>query len=280
MDAQRASGGLVEVPRPHPVTEVSTASHELTCLHELFERQADRFPDRPAVTRGSLTFSYRELEERANQLARHLRGQGVGAGDLVALYLERSATTIVALLACLKAGAGYVPIDPIYPSERIRFILEHSGVAAVLTEEALLGEGLPAYSGTVVLLDRDWSLVACQPTGRLSRAETGASGSSLAYVIYTSGTTGRPKGVMTEHRSVVHFVSAFNDVCAVTEADRIYQGFSLSFDGSVEEIWMALAHGASLIVPPGDVARIGSEVGRLLNESRATVFSTVPTMLS
>ena len=274
----RASEDRVGVILPGP--SVVDAPDDAPCLHELFERQADRSPDRPAVTRGPQSLSYRELDERANQLARHLRLQGVETGDLVGLYLERSATAIVALLACLKAGAGYVPIDPIYPAERIRFILEHARVAAVLTEEALLAQARDAHSGRIVTLDRDWPQVACQPTTRLTRAETGTSGDALAYVIYTSGTTGRPKGVMTEHRSVVHFVSAFNEVCDVTETDRIYQGFSLSFDGSVEEIWMALAHGASLIVPPGDVARIGSEVGRLLNESRATVFSTVPTMLS
>lgn len=280
MDAPGASRDLVEMLRPDPVRRDHTPPQEALCLHELFERQADRFPDRPAVTHGSLTLSYRELDQRANQLARHLRLLGVVRGDLVALYLERSATPIVALLACFKAGAAYVPIDPIYPPERIRFILEHAGVAAVLTEESLLDQASLAYSGRIVALDRDRPHVDGQPTTRLGREETGASGDALAYVIYTSGTTGRPKGVMTEHRSVVHFLSAFNEVCDVREHDRIYQGFSLSFDGSVEEIWMALAHGAGLIVPPGDVARIGSEVGRLLNDSGATVFSTVPTMLS
>lgn len=281
MHAPVASDVGAYVPRRHVLRhEHAPTASEVAGLHELFERQADRCPDRPAVTHGASTLSYRELEERANQLARFLRGQGVGPGDLVALYLERSATAIVAVLACFKAGAAYVPLDPFYPSERIRFILEHAGVAAVLTEEALLEQAVLAFSGRVVPLDRDWSRVAEQPTARLGRAEVGTSADNLAYVIYTSGTTGRPKGVMTEHRSVVHFVSAFNEVCGVTEADRIFQGFSLSFDGSVEEIWMALAHGASLIVPPGDVARIGSEVGRVLTEYRASIFSTVPTMLS
>jgi len=279
MDDRQASGDRAGATLPEPSC-VEHAPHDVACLHELFERQADKSSDRPAVIRGSQSLSYRELDERANQLARYLRLQGVETGDLVALYLDRSPTAIVALLACLKAGAGYVPIDPIYPPERIRFILEHARVAAVLTEEALLTHAMGAYSGRIVTLDRDWPRVAGQPTTRPTRAETGISGDALAYVIYTSGTTGRPKGVMTEHRSVVHFVSSFNEVCNVTEADRIYQGFSLSFDGSVEEIWMALAHGASLIVPPVEIARIGSEVGRLLNDSGATVFSTVPTMLS
>ncbi len=250
------------------------------CLHELFEAQADRIGDGPALHTPAGTLTYREVDERANQLAHRLRELGVRAGDLVAIYLERSANTILAMLACFKAGAGYVPLDPIYPLERIRFILDDAGVTAVVTEVVLADQAGSVFNGTVVVLDRDHAEITRQPSARLPKAETGASDSHLAYVIYTSGTTGRPKGVMTEHRSVVAFVASFNEHCMITAADRVFQGFSPTFDGSVEEIWMAYSHGASLIVATGDSARIGSEVGRLLNEARATVFSTVPTMLS
>lgn len=269
-------GGEREIPRREGDAGPATGM----CLHDLFESQVDRVPGRPAIIHGGETLTYRELDERANQLARHLRLLGVEPGDLVAIFLERSTTTIVAMLAVFKAGAGYVPLDPIYPPERIGYILENAHVSALLSQESLVEQGELADAGRVVVLDRDWSEVAEQPVTRLTGAETATSDDRLAYVIYTSGTTGRPKGVMTEHRAVVHFISAFNDVCDVTEDDRIYQGFSPTFDGSVEEIWMALAHGASLVIPPPDVVRIGSEVGRLLNESHVTVFSTVPTMLS
>lgn len=267
----------VEVSAVATHTALSDGS---VCLHDLFEAQVDRNPDRPAITWGDQTVSYGELDRRANQLARRLRRLGVDAGDLVAIYFERSINPILAMLACFKAGAGYVPLDPIYPVERIRFILQDAGVAALLTEQALSPKAKTAYDGRIVLLDRVWEDIAGEPTTRLSKAETGASPNHLAYVIYTSGTTGRPKGVMTEHRSVVHFVSAFNQSCGVTEVDRIYQGFSPTFDGSVEEMWMAFAHGASLIIGNSEMARIGSEVGRLLNDEKATILSTVPTMLS
>lgn len=257
-----------------------TDRDDTLCLHDLFEAQVDRAPERPAITFENQTLSYLELDRRANQLAHHLRRLGVAGGDLVAIYFERSINPILSMLACFKAGAGYVPLDPIYPVERIRFILQDATVAAVLTEQALAEQAVAAYSGTVVVLDRIAADLAGEPDTRLPRTETGATANQLAYVIYTSGTTGRPKGVMTEHRSVVHFVAAFNQACDVTAQDRMYQGFSPTFDGSVEETWMAFAHGATLIVGNSEVVRIGSEVGRLLNEQQATILSTVPTMLS
>jgi non-ribosomal peptide synthetase-like protein len=256
---------------------------EVRCLHELFEVQADLRPTNVAVTCGQQRLTYAELDARANQLASHLRLLGLRPGGLVAIYMERSINPLLAMLACLKAGGGYVPIDPACPLERIRFVLDNSGVGMVLTEQALSTRAAQAglaFPGTTILLDRDWAAIAAQPAVRLSPADGGASENDLCYVIYTSGTTGHPKGVMTEHRSVVHFVSAFNEVCQITEDDRIFQGFSVSFDGSVEEIWMALAHGASLVISTADVVRIGPEIARVLDQHHVTVFSTVPTMLS
>ncbi|HEV2296111.1 MAG TPA: Pls/PosA family non-ribosomal peptide synthetase [Tepidisphaeraceae bacterium] len=266
-----------------PMIVRAPGMREVRRLHELFETQADLRPSNVAVTCGSQSFSYAELDARANQLARHLRLLGLRPGGLAAIYLERSINPILAMLACLKAGGGYVPIDTTYPLERVRFVLANAGVSLVLTEQVLSAQASQAaedFSGSTVLLDTDWGTIATQPTARLSPSECGASESDLCYVIYTSGTTGRPKGVMTEHRSVVHFVSSFNEVCGITDQDRIFQGFSPSFDGSVEEIWMAFAHGAGLVIGTADVVRVGSEVARVLNEHRVTVFSTVPTMLS
>lgn len=255
---------------------------ELCCLHELFEVQADLRPNHIAVTCGQQRWTYAKLDARANQLAGYLRLLGLRPGGLVAIYMEPSVNPILAMLGCLKAGGGYVPIDPLYPLERVRFVLDNAGVSVVLTEQALSEQAAQAglaFPGTTILLDRDWETIAAQPVARLP-ADGGASERDLCYVIYTSGTTGRLKGVMTEHRSVVHFVSAFNEVCRITGNDCIFQGFSASFDGSVEEIWMALAHGAGLVIGTADVVRIGSEVARVLNQHHVTVFSTVPTMLS
>jgi len=253
---------------------------EAQCLHELFEAQADARPLAPAIVWGEESLSYGEVEAQSNRLARHLRALGIGPGDLVGIYFERSEKPIVALLACLKAGAAYVPIDPEYPPERMRHIFEEAETRVLLTQESLSAKAAAVFAGTIVRTDADAEVILRQSSARLSRAETGVSTDDLSYVIFTSGTTGRPKGVMTEHRNVVRFVRAFNDVCRINHADRVYQGFSLAFDGSVEEIWMAFSNGAALVVGTGEVVRFGSEVARLLNRQQVTYLSTVPTFLS
>ena len=266
----------------------------MSCLHELFEHQADRRPRSPAIVSGDLTLSYEDLERRANQLARALRAQGVKTGELVGLFVERSPYAIVAILATLKAGAAYLPLDPSHPADRTRHILAEAAIATVITEEALRGKALDcleASSGQdrkdgaaprvqVISLDdpsRPWR---AQATTRLPRDETGVASSDLCYVLYTSGSTGRPKGVMTEHRNTVAFVGAFNQVLRLTEADRVFQGFSLGFDGSVEEMWMAFSNGAALVVPPRGAARFGDDLAQLITRGQVTVFSTVPTSLA
>ncbi len=259
---------------------MAVANGEARCLHELFEAQADLRPCNEALICGTESLSYGELERQANQLAHYLRALGLRPGMLVGLYFERSARPIVAVLATLKAGAGYVPIDPNYPMQRVRHILADANIALLLTEKELSARATHFYPGPTVLLDGHAKKIAEQPDRRLLCKEIGLTAENLSYVIYTSGTTGRPKGIMTEHRNAVNFVTAFNEVCRMDHTDRIYQGFSLGFDGSVEEIWMAFSNGAALVVGTKDVVRFGSEVARLLTEKRVTYFSTVPTFLS
>lgn len=250
------------------------------CLHELFEAWVDLRPEAPAILGDGLRLSYKELEDRANRLARGIRACDVGPGDLVGIYFERSAEPIVAILACLKAGVAYVPIDPIYPADRIRHILLEADVRLVLTDRALAARAQDFFSGRLLVTDAPGEEVAGQSVARLSRTETGVTPQDLCYVIYTSGTTGRPKGVMTEHRNAWKFVLAFNEVCSTTAEDRIYQGFSLSFDGSVEEIWMAFSNGAPLLVGTPQTPRFGNDMARFLSSHGVTYFSTVPTLLS
>src|SRR5436190_7688192 len=229
------------------------------CLHELFEHQADLRSEAPALICGELTLSYRELELRANRLAHHLRGLGAGPGTLIGVAFERSELPIIAILACLKAGAAYVPIDPSHPDERIRYIAQEACMNIVITECALSGRLCRIVAARIIAIN-DGAQIQEAKTSRISRAESGVSPRDLCYVIYTSGTTGRPKGVMTEHRNAVHFVQAFNAVCTTTAADRVYQGFALGFDGSVEEIWMAFSNGATLVVGNKDTPRFGNEL--------------------
>jgi non-ribosomal peptide synthetase-like protein len=250
------------------------------CLHELFEAQVDRAPDDPALLCGEETLSYRELEARSNRLARALRDRGAGPGKLVGLYLERSARPIVAVLACLKAGAAYVPIDPIHPGERVRHILGEAEITVLVTEGALAARAAALFEGPLVDLDDRAGELLGQSPERLSGREIGVCPADLCYVIYTSGTTGRPKGVMTEHGSVRRFVHAFNEVCGLGPGDRVYQGFLLGFDGSVEEMWMAFSNGSALVVGDARAPRFGDELGELLARSGVTYLSTVPTVLT
>jgi non-ribosomal peptide synthetase-like protein len=251
------------------------------CLHELFEAAVDARPESLALICEDKYFSYRQLEYRANQLARFLNFYDIGPGKFVALYFNRSELPIVAILACLKAGAAYVPIDPIYPSERIRHIIEESGMSLVLTEHHLSPKAKELFQGiTRISIDSGLEEIEKQPGHRLSKTETQVTPSDLCYVIYTSGTTGRPKGVMAEHRHVAKFAVAFNKVCKIQPGDRIYQGFSLSFDGSVEEIWMAFSNASTLVVGTRETPKFGNELARFLIDKGITYFSTVPTLLS
>jgi non-ribosomal peptide synthetase-like protein len=249
------------------------------CLHELFERQAETRGKAVALVCGEVEVSYSALELRANRLANYLRQLGIGRGAFVGIAFDRSELPIVAILACLKAGAAYVPIDPSHPDERIRYIVEEAEIAALLTEQAQLARVSTLFSGRIIVLD-DSAEIAAAPASRRSREDTGLSPHDLCYIIYTSGTTGRPKGIMTEHRNAVHFIRAFNAVCKMTPEDRVYQGFLLGFDGSVEEMWMALSNGATLVIGSKDAPRFGNDLAHYLTQQRVTYFSTVPTMLT
>ncbi|HEY2185002.1 MAG TPA: Pls/PosA family non-ribosomal peptide synthetase [Xanthobacteraceae bacterium] len=249
------------------------------CLHELFERQADVRGTAIALVCGNSSLSYFELEKRANRLAHQMRQFGAGRGALVGIAFQRSELPIIAVLACLKAGTAYVPVDPSHPDDRLRYVIEETEIALLLTEQAQALRLSQLFAGRIIALD-DAIETKSAPDWRLSRLDTCVSPRDLCYIIYTSGSTGRPKGVMTEHRNAVHFANAFNRVCTTVSEDRIYQGFSLGFDGSVEEMWMAFSNGATLVVPTRDAPRFGNELARYLARQRVTYFSTVPTMLT
>jgi non-ribosomal peptide synthetase-like protein len=249
------------------------------CLHELFEGQADTRGEAVAVVCGGRELSYSALESRANQVANHLHQLGIGPGRFVGIAFDRSELPIIAILGCLKAGAAYVPLDPNLPDGRISYIMQQAEISALLTERALQQRFSALFPGRSIVLDGKTAVASAAST-RLARAETRVAPHDLCYVIFTSGSTGRPKGIMTEHRNAVHFIRAFNKVCRTTPADRVYQGFLLGFDGSVEEIWMALSNGAALVVGEKDAPRFGNDLAAYLRCQRVTYFSTVPTMLA
>jgi pristinamycin I synthase-3/4 len=214
-------------------------------VHALFEAQAVRTPDTPAVEAGETTLSYAELNARADRLAGHLRALGVGPETLVGLALPRSPEMIVAILGVLKAGGGYLPLDPAYPEERRAFMLEDSSASVLLSElpePAEGGSGIPATPN------------------------------SPAYVIYTSGSTGRPKGVVVEHRSLSHYTRVAAERNGIGPGDRVLQFASFSFDTSAEEVFPCLASGATLVLrPEGMTASIAGFLAEL-DRLRITVL--------
>lgn len=248
-------------------------------LHKHFEAQAALRPHKTAVEFGEEMLSYADLDAYANQIAHALIARGVQPGDLVTLYFKKSPRLYGAMLGILKAGAGYVPVDPRFPLERIRAILEDSNSKVVVSERPL-ADALEGEIETPILrLDLEASRIARLPVTNpeLSRAP---DPSDLSYVIYTSGSTGRPKGVMIEHRNAVAFVKSLKTVYRIGADDRIYQGFSTAFDASVEEIWGAFSRGGTLVVPTEEIERSPLDAAEFINEKEITYFSTVPTMLS
>ncbi len=235
------------------------------CVHDLFEAQAGRTPDAPALAWGE-ELSYRELDARANRLAHHLVGLGVGPEDRVGVLLEHGLEMVVATLAVMKAGGCCVPVDPGYPPERIRMMLADSA-ARVLVSRGGLWAPLAGAGLHVVDLDGAAEALAAAPA---EAPRGGARGGNLAYVFYTSGSTGRPKGVMMSHREVVQYAACLPDTMPLGPGDRVGQASNASFDAAVFEIWGALLHGAVLVGIERDVLLSAPALGRALREQGIT----------
>ena len=246
------------------------------CLHELFEEQAARTPDRVAVVYGTSRLTYSELDERANQLAHRLRQAGVGAESLVAIYLERSAELLVAVFGILKAGGAYVPLDPAQPTHRLSLILEDAGVAAVLTHEHL-EQRLAGVGAEVISLDTD---VAASGRQDVPKPPVTVGGGNTAYVIYTSGSTGQPKGVNVCHRSVVNLARALaQSVYEGTAAPlRVSVNAPLAFDSSVKQV-LQLLGGHTLYVVPEEIRPDGGELLKFIRDHRLDVLDCTPSQL-
>ena len=215
------------------------------CYHNLFEAQASRTPDALAVAFRDARLTYRELNRRANQIARCLRDRGVAPEARVGVCLNRSTDLVVARLAVLKAGAAYVPLDPALPPERLRFMIGDAGAAVVVTGERSR-DRIEDVTAAVLCLDTAADEISRQSDENLL---VQMSPDNLAYVIYTSGSTGRPKGVATAHAGFVNLVTWHNAAYRITRADRKSQLSGLGFDASVWEMWPYLAAGASVHIP-------------------------------
>ncbi len=245
------------------------------CVHEVIEAQAERTPEAIAVVFGEERLTYKELNVRANQLARYLRHQGIRPGMLVGVCLERSVEMVVALLGILKAGAAYVPIDPDYPSERIAFMLHDADTPVLLTQAAVAGR-LPAHKCSVLCLDRDWSEIAQEPGRKL---DVTLSLQHLAYTIYTSGSTGRPKGAGVPHAGLLNRLLWMQEQYGLSADDRVLQKTPFSFDVSVWEFFWPLLAGACLVVAAPGEHKNAPRLVELIVEEQVTTLHFVPPML-
>ncbi|WNG47514.1 amino acid adenylation domain-containing protein [Archangium minus] len=244
--------------------------------HQLFEAQVARTPEAPAVSTGDSTLSYRELDARANQLAWHLRSLGVGPETRVGLCVERSHDLVIGMLAVLKAGGAWVPLDPSYPSERLSFMLADSDISVLLTQETPRS-ALPSTSARVVCLDTDWPQVATQSTEPLPPLGVP---DNLAYVIYTSGSTGRPKGTLLTHRGLCNTALAAVREHGFGPDTRVLQFASLGFDASVCEVFASLLAGSCLHLAPRDSLLPGPPLHSLLRSRSISAVTLTPSVLS
>ncbi|TDK27081.1 amino acid adenylation domain-containing protein [Arthrobacter crusticola] len=252
-------------------------------LNHLFEDRCDRLrregkSGQLAVDADDVALTYDELDGRANQLARHLLSHGARSGDRIALLFDLPWRSYVGMLAVLKIGAAYVPLDPGFPPDRLKYILDDANVALVVSL-AHLGELVPEGRRTV-FLDAEQARIDALESSRLDTVLGAEGAGELAYIIYTSGSTGRPKGVAIEHASICNFVRVAADTYGVVPTDRFYQGMTIAFDFSVEEIWVPWMAGATLVPKPRGSSLLGADLADFLHAKHVTAMCCVPTLLA
>src|SRR3569833_1100858 len=261
-----------EVTRLFNQTECAYPNHKL--IHELFEERVQRTPHAPAVLCGARVITYLDLNRRANQWACYLREQGLGPGHSAAVCIERSAELVACLIGILKAGASYVPLDPLHPTERLTYVIEDA------TPRLLLIDGrdrkrFVCKGPKLVLLDECVNDVSSINTENLDASTIGSTSRDLAYVIYTSGSTGAPKGVMVEHSGVVNFLISMQQQLHVVPADRFLALTTVSFDIAALEIFLPLVSGARIAMAVG-VSADALPLIELIEKSGVTVLQATP----
>lgn len=274
------------ISTPHPGVDLMAGVETPSVLHEFFDRAARRWPERVAIEVPSgnghprrRTITYAELRRQSDALA-HLLSPFIGDESVVAIMAIRNSECLyVSQLAVLKTGAAYTCVDPAFPDEQVRDILQDSQPVALLTDAA----GWARASDADFAVPRMFNIAECIERVRgladPPPLESRVRPTSLAYIIYTSGTTGRPKGVMIEHRSIANLVSADLEEFGLTPEDRVAQSSSAAYDSSLEELWLALAAGATVVVLDDEAARLGPDLIRWLRDERITVLCPSPTLL-
>jgi amino acid adenylation domain-containing protein len=241
-------------------------------IHSLFETAVKEHANKIAVTDGESSLTYRELNAQSNRLAHHLRLYGVGFEDCVGICLDRSVQMLVGLLGILKAGAAYMPLDPAFPSDRLKYMIENSGASIVVTQTNLL-HTLAGQCVSVICLDRDRDAIsACESVNLPDETHP----TDLAYVIYTSGSTGQPKGVEVTHGGVVNYLTSINKLLWIDEHDVFMAVTTLSFDISGFDLFSPLMAGGKVLLIDRDTASNGMRLQERLENSDATALQATP----
>ena len=250
------------------------------CFHQLFSEQVERTPDAVAIITAPMLgkrLTYRELNERANQLAHYLIKLGVGPEVLVGICIERSLEMVVGLLAILKAGGAYVPLDPHLPQERLAFMVSDSDVRVLLTSEKWRGRlaqiAPPAKGRQIVCLDTKWKVISQESN---SNPVTSVKPDNLAYCIYTSGSTGKPKGVEICHQALVNFLHTMRQKPGLTDSDTLLAVTTISFDIAGLELYLPLLVGAKVVIASREITSSGQLLAKLIHDSGTTVMQATP----
>ena len=241
-------------------------------LNALLQSKVIEYKDNIAVVFDDHALSYQQLEEQSNQLAHYLRSLGAGRGSVVGLYQNRSQDTLVCLLAILKTGAAYLPLDPHFPAERISYMLADSKAQLVITNSALCNN-LEEGSWQSVLMDKVAQAVAQMPT---TPFDSHGSGDDLAYLLYTSGSTGKPKGVMVQHQAVINFLQSMSKVPGLRSEDTLLAVTTTSFDISVLELFLPLLVGATVVIASRESSADGNSLISLIEQSNTNVMQATP----
>ena len=248
---------------------------ESRCIHELFAERARQAPENVALVFQNRRLTYTQLEARANQLAHHLQGLGVGPEVAVAICMDRSLEMVVGILGILKAGGAYVPLDPEYPQERIAYVMEDVHARVLLTQEALR-DSMPELGIEMVCVDSDWETIAGHGE---NTPLANATAKNLAYVIYTSGSTGRPKGVMVEHGGLTNAINWVMETLELSSSDRCLLKTPITFDAAGRELFATLLAGGTLIVAERGGHRDSRYLADTIRGERISILHCVPSLL-
>ncbi|MEO8033348.1 MAG: amino acid adenylation domain-containing protein, partial [Acidobacteriota bacterium] len=251
----------------------------LALVHERFVAQAKQWPERVALAFAGAALTYRQLDEKSNRLANDLRQSGFGPELVAGIFMDRSPEMMIALLATLKAGGAYLPLDPRFPAARVAMTLEDAAPLLILTQEHLVAR-LPESKARVITIDTDCEEIEREssqlPSFPASRLESSADHANLAYVIFTSGSTGRPKGVEVSHRALTNLLHSFEDRPGMTAADVLLAVTTLSFDIAALELFLPLMCGATVVMASAEDAVDGERLAALLEQHRVTVMQATP----